>query len=99
MISIRQKALRLFYPLLMKAGHWSGKHNDILQNNEGKLFQTPIYDRTVVLNHGTEKPLHSWQGKVEVHMGSLESFSLHRTPNTNANQEMVSCKHPKFCHC
>src|SRR6476661_4863794 len=61
--SIKQKALRLFYPLLMTGSKWMGSSGTVLCNKEPKLFQTPIYDLTVALNNGTTVPLRQWQGK------------------------------------
>jgi glutathione peroxidase len=63
MTTIRQKALRLIYPLLMKAMEWVGKNRNLLYNKEKKHFQTPIHNLSVMLNNGTEIPLHKWQGK------------------------------------
>lgn len=61
--SIKQKALRLFYPLLMKGSKWMGSSGAVLYNKEHKLFQTPINDLTVTLNTGVTVPLLQWKGK------------------------------------
>jgi glutathione peroxidase len=63
MTSLRQKALRFFYPLLMKGSKWAGNRAAVIENKEGKLFQTPIYDLTVTLNNGTVVPLRNWKGR------------------------------------
>jgi len=63
MTSFRQKALRFFYPLLMKGSKWAGNRAAVIENKEGQLFQTPIYDLTVTLNNGTVVPLRNWQGR------------------------------------
>jgi glutathione peroxidase len=62
MTSIRQNILRVFYPLLMKASKKLGRHASVVQNKTHQLFQTPIYDLTVVLNNGTTLPLEQWRG-------------------------------------
>lgn len=62
MTSIRQKALRLFYPLLMKTSSRLGQHATMLQNEKGQLFQTPIYNIPITLNNGTQLDLRGWQG-------------------------------------
>lgn len=62
MTSIRQNILRVFYPLLMKASKKLGRHASVLQNKTHQLFQTPIYDLTVVLNNSTTLPLEQWRG-------------------------------------
>lgn len=62
MASIRQNMLRVFYPLLMKASKKLGRHASVVQNKTGQLFQTPIYDLTVVLNNGTTLALEQWRG-------------------------------------
>lgn len=63
MTSIRQKALRLFYPLLTKVDNWTGRNTTVLQNKNTQLFQIPIYDLLVVLNDGTKTTLGQWRGK------------------------------------
>src|ERR687889_15667 len=63
MTTIRQKALRVFYPLLMKAMQRSGKNKMILNNETGQLFKTSINDFIILLNDGTELPLLHWKGK------------------------------------
>jgi glutathione peroxidase len=62
MTTIRQKALRLFYPLLTRAMRWTGQKVTMLYNNAGALFQTPIYDLSVVLNNGNTLPLSELKG-------------------------------------
>lgn len=61
MASIKQKALRLFYPLLMKTSKRMVPHA-VLENKTGQLFQTPIYAIPVVLNNGQNLDLRQWQG-------------------------------------
>jgi glutathione peroxidase len=62
MTSIRQKIMRVFYPLLMKTSQWLGRQAGVVQNKTAQLFQTPIYDLSVTLNDNTLVPLAQWRG-------------------------------------
>lgn len=61
--TLKQKLLRLFYPLLMKGSKRMGDRAVVLVNKEHKLFQTPIHDLTITLNTGATVTLRQWQGK------------------------------------
>ncbi len=63
MASVKQKILELAYPLLMKGSKKAGRLATILQNENGQLFQTPIYELSITFNNGEVVPLRQWEGK------------------------------------
>ncbi|HUQ97020.1 MAG TPA: glutathione peroxidase [Chitinophagaceae bacterium] len=63
MATIRQQAMRVLYPFIMKLTQWAGKQTTILKNETNQVFKTPIYDLALILNNGTPLPLQTLKGK------------------------------------
>lgn len=61
-ISIRQKALKLLYPLIMKLSR-KGQKAAVLQNPEPAPPPAPVYPLSITLNNGATLPLQQLQGK------------------------------------
>ncbi len=58
----RQKVLKAVYPLWIGLTRIVGSHSRILTNTENKAPLKSIYDLTVTLNNGEEKPLRAYRG-------------------------------------
>ncbi len=61
--SPRQRLLKLFYPLLIKAGKWMGLKAGMLENKNHSMPVTPIYSRSIRLPGNKEISLEQFRGK------------------------------------
>src|SRR5215467_12449349 len=62
-MTIRQKVLKIFYPIWVWLAKISGKGIKILENSKKASPLQPIYDLSVPLNNGQQLPLQSLKGK------------------------------------
>lgn len=62
-MTIRQRLLRLVYPLVMLASRVSGRKSTMLENKDEVKPMTSIYDLSITLNNGQTKPLADFKGK------------------------------------
>lgn len=62
-MTIRQKILKLVYPLYMRFSRASGRSAAILRNEKNIKPVRSVYDLSVPLNNGEELPLSRFEGK------------------------------------
>src|SRR5690242_17461349 len=62
-MTIRQKILKLIYPLVILRSKVKGSHNNILQNQNHHQPLTPVYNIPYELNNGSSQNLSAYKGK------------------------------------
>jgi glutathione peroxidase len=62
-LSARQKAMKTFYPLLVKITRLFGVHSKVIRNDGSLPPVQPIYHHTITLNNGRDFSLASAKGK------------------------------------
>ena len=62
-MTIRQKILKLIYPLVILGSKVKGSHNNVLQNKNHHQPLTPVYNIPYELNNGSSQNLSAYKGK------------------------------------
>lgn len=62
-MSGRQKAMKLIYPMIMKAGKWFGVKASEKENRSGIAPAASLYDLKIILNNNSELNLQSLRGR------------------------------------
>jgi glutathione peroxidase len=62
-MTLRQKILKLVYPLIIKRSKEKGYHNKILHNKHNIQPHAPVYDIQYELNNGSAETLSVYKGK------------------------------------
>ena len=62
-MTIRQKILKLIYPLVILGSKVKGSHNNVLQNKNLLQPLTPVYNIPYELNNGSSQNLSVYKGK------------------------------------
>ncbi len=62
-MSLRQTILKLFYPLLMRFNKFTGRRNEVLNNQQSVKPKESIYNYSIELNNGRRINLAKLKGK------------------------------------
>ncbi|MER3463598.1 MAG: glutathione peroxidase [Chitinophagaceae bacterium] len=62
-MTVRQRLLKLLYPLVMLASRMSNKKSMVMKNEKAVQPIVPIYDVAITMNNGQTKTLAEYKGK------------------------------------